>query len=122
MPGLCPHVPVHKGITVVFCLFRSHRLSVIMYCLVFCIGSRVPVHEDRKQARMSVLTHVVGWLENKLSRILVARVDDGRRDQFDKNYQEGPPSSTFISFSTDFIFEYAFVCFNPPFFYRANLV
>ena len=43
---LCPRVPVHKGITVVFSLFRSLWLAV-MYCLVFCIGSCVPVHEDR---------------------------------------------------------------------------
>ena len=44
--GLCPGVPVHKGITIVLSLFRSHWLAVV-YCLVFCIGSCEPVHEDR---------------------------------------------------------------------------
>ena len=44
----CPGVPVHKGITIVVSLFRSHWLAVV-YCLVFCIGSCEPVHEDRTQ-------------------------------------------------------------------------
>lgn len=39
-------VPVRKGITIVFSLFRSHWLAV-MYFLVFCIGSCVPVPEDK---------------------------------------------------------------------------
>ena len=38
-------VPVNKEITIVLSLFRSHWLAV--YCLVFCITSCVPVHEDR---------------------------------------------------------------------------
>ena len=42
----CPGVPVHKGITIVLSLFRSHWLAVV-YCLVFCIGSCEPIHEDR---------------------------------------------------------------------------
>ena len=42
----CPGVPVNKGITIVPSFFRSHWLAVV-YCLVFCIGSCVPVHEDR---------------------------------------------------------------------------
>ena len=44
--GFCPGVPVHKGITIVLSLFRSHWLAVL-YCLVYCIGSCEPVHEDR---------------------------------------------------------------------------
>ena len=42
----CPGVPVHKGITIVLSLFRSHWLAVV-YCLVLCRGSCVPVQEDR---------------------------------------------------------------------------
>ena len=42
----CPGVLVHKGITIVLSLFRSHWLAIV-YCLVFCIGSSEPVHEDR---------------------------------------------------------------------------
>ena len=42
----CPGVPVNNGITIVLPLFRSHWFAVV-YCLVFCIGSCVPVHEDR---------------------------------------------------------------------------
>ena len=34
--------------TIVLSLFRSHWLAVV-YCLVFCIGSCEPVHEDRTQ-------------------------------------------------------------------------
>ena len=45
--GFCPGVPVNKGITIVLSLLRSHWLAVVVYCLVFCIGSCVPVHEDR---------------------------------------------------------------------------
>ena len=44
----CPGVTVHKGITIVLSLFRSHWLAV-GYCLVFCIGSCEQVHEDRTQ-------------------------------------------------------------------------
>ena len=44
--GFWPGVPVHKGITIVISLFRSHWLAIV-YCLVFCIGSCEPVHEDR---------------------------------------------------------------------------
>ena len=43
---LCPAVRVHKGITIVRSLFRSHWLAVV-YCLVLCSGSFEPVHEDR---------------------------------------------------------------------------
>ena len=49
MRGFCPGVPGHKGITIVLSLLRSHWLAVV-YCLVFCIGSREPVHEDRTHA------------------------------------------------------------------------
>ena len=42
----CPCVPVYKGISIVFSLFRIHWLCVA-YCLVSCIGSCVPVHDDR---------------------------------------------------------------------------
>ena len=42
----CPGVPAHKGITIVLSLFRSPWLAVV-YCLVYCIGSCEPVHEDR---------------------------------------------------------------------------
>ena len=44
--GFSPGVPVHKGITIVLSLFRSHWLAVV-YCLVFCIGSCEPVHKYR---------------------------------------------------------------------------
>ena len=40
-----PGVPVYKGITIVLSFFRSHWLTVV-YCLVFCIGSCEPVHEE----------------------------------------------------------------------------
>ena len=49
MRGFCPGVPGHKGITIVLSLFWSHWLAVV-YCLVFCIGSCEPVHEDRTHA------------------------------------------------------------------------
>ena len=42
----CPGVRVHKGITIVLSLFRSHWLAVV-YCLLLCSGSCEPVHEDR---------------------------------------------------------------------------
>ena len=42
--------PVHKGITIVLSLFRSHWKAVV-YCLVLCIGSET-VHEDRATPRM----------------------------------------------------------------------
>ena len=45
-PGFCPGVRVHKGITIVLSLFRSHWLAAV-YCLVLCIGSCEPVHADR---------------------------------------------------------------------------
>ena len=41
--GYLPGVPVNKGITIVHSLFRSHWLAVV-YCLVVCINSCVPVH------------------------------------------------------------------------------
>ena len=43
--GFCPGVRVHKGITIVLSLFRSHWLAVV-YCLVLCSCSCEPVHED----------------------------------------------------------------------------
>ena len=46
LQGFCPGVRVHKGITVVLSLFRSHWLAVV-YCLVLCSGSCEPVHENR---------------------------------------------------------------------------
>ena len=48
--GFCPGVLVHKGITIVLSLFRSHWLAVV-YCLVLCRGSCEPVHEDRTRNR-----------------------------------------------------------------------
>ena len=42
----CPGVRIHKGITIVLSLFRSHWLAVV-YCLVLCSGSCEPVHEDK---------------------------------------------------------------------------
>ena len=42
----CPGVRVHKGVTIVLSLFKSHWLAVV-YCLVLCSGSCEPVHEDR---------------------------------------------------------------------------
>ena len=50
---LCPRVPVHQGITIVFSLFRSLWLAET-YCLVFCIGSCVLVHEDRTRNLIAV--------------------------------------------------------------------
>ena len=47
--GFCPGVPLHKGITIVISLFRSHWLAVV-YRSVLCIGSCEPVHEDRTKA------------------------------------------------------------------------
>ena len=44
--GFCPGVLLHKGMTIVLSLFRSHCLAVL-YCLVLCGGSCEPVHEDR---------------------------------------------------------------------------
>ena len=42
----CPGVRVHKGITIIPSLCRSHWLAVV-YCLFLCNGSCEPVHEDR---------------------------------------------------------------------------
>ena len=42
-------VPVHKGITIVLSLFRSHWIAVV-YCFVLCRGSCEPVHEDRTES------------------------------------------------------------------------
>ena len=39
-------VPVHKGVAIVFSLFRIHWLCVVD-CLVFCIGSYKSVHGHR---------------------------------------------------------------------------
>ena len=39
-------VPANKIITIVFYLFMT-QCSAVVYCLVFCIGTCVPVHEDR---------------------------------------------------------------------------
>ena len=50
--GFCPGVRVHKGITIVLSLFRSHWLAFV-YCLVFCSGSCEPVHEDRTRLRVN---------------------------------------------------------------------
>ena len=46
----CPGGRVHKGITIVLSLFRGHWLAVV-YCLVNCIGSCEPVHEDNTDCR-----------------------------------------------------------------------
>ena len=45
---LCPGVPVHRGHNYCTPLFTSLCLAVA-YCWVYCIGSCVPVHEDRTQ-------------------------------------------------------------------------
>ena len=45
-------MPVHKGITIVLSLFRSHWLAVV-YCLVLCSGSYEPVHEDRTERNLN---------------------------------------------------------------------
>ena len=42
----CPGVRVHKGISIVLSLFRSHWVAVV-HCLVLCSCSCEPVHEDR---------------------------------------------------------------------------
>ena len=42
----CPGVRVHKGITIVFPLLRSHCLALVYY-LGYCIGSCIQVHKDR---------------------------------------------------------------------------
>ena len=55
----CPGVRVHKGITIVLSLFRSHWLAVV-YCLVLCSGSCEPVHEDRTE--ISTLARPTGKL------------------------------------------------------------
>ena len=52
----CPGVPAHKRITIVLSLFRSHCLAVV-YCLVLCSGSCVPVHEDRTKQSQTLTTH-----------------------------------------------------------------
>ena len=54
LQGFCPGVRVHKGITVVLSLFRSHWLAVV-YCLVLCVGSCEPVHEDRTHEHALIL-------------------------------------------------------------------
>ena len=50
--GFCPDLPVHKGITIVFSLFRNHWLAVV-YCVVFWIGSCEPVHQVHKDRTLS---------------------------------------------------------------------
>ena len=60
----CPGVRVHKGITIVLSLFRSHWLAVV-YCLVLCSGSCEPVHEDRTS--LMVLKHVETRFQSCLS-------------------------------------------------------
>ena len=51
--GLCPGVPVHRGNNYCTPLFTSLCLA-IAYCWVYCIGSCVPVHEDRTRARIAI--------------------------------------------------------------------
>ena len=41
----CPRLPAHKPLPLYF-LFRINWLRVA-YCLVLCIGSCIPLHEDR---------------------------------------------------------------------------
>ena len=48
--GLCPGVPVHRGNNYCTPLFTSLCLAVA-YCWVYCIGSCLPVHEDRTISR-----------------------------------------------------------------------
>ena len=54
--GLCPGVLVHRGNNYCTPLFTSLCLA-IAYCWVYCIGSCVPVHEDRtgQRFRLNVL-------------------------------------------------------------------
>ena len=60
-----PGVPVHKGITFVHSLFRSHWLAVV-YCSVYCIGSCEPVHEDRtKNPNSQNLAGILPWISPK---------------------------------------------------------
>ena len=44
----CPDIPVHKGKAIVLSLLSSLWLAVA-YCLVYNIGSCVPIHEDRTE-------------------------------------------------------------------------
>ena len=55
-----PGVAVNKEMTIVLSLFRSHWLAVV-YCLVFCLGSCAPVHEDRTQNFERILVLSVCW-------------------------------------------------------------
>ena len=50
-----PGVRVHKGITIVLSLFRSHWLAVV-YCLILCSGSCEPVHEDRTTRSITIVS------------------------------------------------------------------
>ena len=61
--GFCSGVPVNKEITIVLSLFRSHWLAV--YCLVFCISSCVPVHEDRTPFCQLVTRDISQWCLSK---------------------------------------------------------
>ena len=68
LEGFCPRVPVHKGIVIVFSLFRIPWLCMA-YCLVFCIGSCVPVHENRtdwRTVKISSLTFTAASKHNVL--------------------------------------------------------
>ena len=50
----CPGVRVHKGITIIPSLCRSHWLAVV-YCLFLCSGSCEPVHEDNQNLSWFIL-------------------------------------------------------------------
>ena len=49
--GLCPGAPILGGANYCTLLFTSLCLAVA-YCWVYCIGSCVPVHEDRIEIDM----------------------------------------------------------------------
>ena len=53
---LCPGVPVHRGNNYCTLLFTKLCLAVA-YCWVHCIGSCVPVHEDRTPFAHAISVH-----------------------------------------------------------------
>ena len=54
----CPGVPVHKGITIVLSLFRSHWLAVV-YRLVLCSRSCEPVHERTEPIMLCAILYMM---------------------------------------------------------------
>ena len=79
----CPCVPVHKGITIVLSLFRSHWLGVV-YCLVFCTGSCEPVHEDRTKSAVEekeILDNAVPRSTRSVNKWAMNFLRNGRREE-----------------------------------------